>query len=300
MADTPLVRPVTSTGTSDWVLVPLPSWPLRLLPQHLTPPLVVRAQVWLSPAAIAATPLVRPVTSTGDNEAVVELLPSCPVVLSPQHLMPLAEVIAEVWLLPAASREPSGVGAGGVVVVVVVVVEVVEVVDVVDVVEVVDVDVVLVVEVVDVLLVGTVVVVPPGVAGVQAAARTTTAARAAPTPYRTAVARALHVQPLQVHRQRPRRWFNSRNEGDPCRPAGAFAHPWSGSRRATGLISGRGSLRARACGAHYLSPPDMGGTERDLLLAAFESNWIAPSAPRWMPSRPTCAPSRVPRPPLRW
>src|SRR3954447_13760793 len=29
----------------------------------------------------------------------------------------------------------------------------------------------------------------------------------------------------------------------------------------------------------YLSPPDMGDTERELLLAAFDSNWIAPAGP---------------------
>ena len=29
----------------------------------------------------------------------------------------------------------------------------------------------------------------------------------------------------------------------------------------------------------YLSPPHMGSTERDLLLDAFDSNWIAPLGP---------------------
>lgn len=69
MAVTPLVRPVTSTGVgfgTDWAkLVVTPSCPLVLSPQHLTPPATVRAQVWLSPIAMAATPLVKPVTSTG-------------------------------------------------------------------------------------------------------------------------------------------------------------------------------------------------------------------------------------------
>ena len=32
-------------------------------------------------------------------------------------------------------------------------------------------------------------------------------------------------------------------------------------------------------GRIYLSPPDMGGTERERLLAAFDSNWIAPLGP---------------------
>ena len=144
IAVTPLVRPVTSTGTLDWVVVPLPSWPLRLLPQHLMPPVVVRAQVWLSPATIAATPLVRPETLTGVSELLVVPLPSCPVALSPQQRTPLAAVRAQVWLLPAARRAPVGVAGGTVEVVVV---DVVLVVDVVEVVLVVVVDVVLVVDV---------------------------------------------------------------------------------------------------------------------------------------------------------
>jgi hypothetical protein len=69
MAVTPLVRPLTSTGVglgSGWnALVATPSWPLLSSPQHLTPPATVRAQVWLSPIAMAATPLVKPVTSSG-------------------------------------------------------------------------------------------------------------------------------------------------------------------------------------------------------------------------------------------
>ncbi len=42
-ADAP--KPTTSTGVERPVGVPSPSWPERLSPQHLTPPVLVRAQV---------------------------------------------------------------------------------------------------------------------------------------------------------------------------------------------------------------------------------------------------------------
>jgi len=84
----------------------LPSWPDVPQPQHFTPPVPSAAQVLLSPAAIAATPDLSPVTDTGANEAVVVPLPNCRWSLLPQHLMPLAAVSTQVWLLPAASRAP--------------------------------------------------------------------------------------------------------------------------------------------------------------------------------------------------
>ena len=46
------------------LLVGLPSWPFQFEPQHVTAPAVLSAQVWLKPAAIAATPL-KPVTGSG-------------------------------------------------------------------------------------------------------------------------------------------------------------------------------------------------------------------------------------------
>ena len=83
------------------VVVPSPSWPKSLSPQHLTPPALVSAQVWPSPAAIAVTPLVRPVTSTG-------------VVLVGRR--PVAELAVDVVapaLDPAGARERAGVDAAG-------------------------------------------------------------------------------------------------------------------------------------------------------------------------------------------
>jgi dTDP-4-amino-4,6-dideoxygalactose transaminase len=38
-------------------------------------------------------------------------------------------------------------------------------------------------------------------------------------------------------------------------------------------------LEWRAVGRIFLSPPDMSGRERELLLAAFDSNWVAPVGP---------------------
>ena len=100
-AATPPVRPVTSTGVLRCVFVPSPSWPLPLNPQHLTPPAVVRAQMWLPLAETAATPEVRPVTSTGVLRCVFVPSPSWPVLLSPQHFTPPAVVRAQVWSPPA-------------------------------------------------------------------------------------------------------------------------------------------------------------------------------------------------------
>src|SRR3990172_8874048 len=53
IAPMPLARPETSTGLLLSVVVPLPSWPEPLEPQHLTPPSLVSAHVWSRPAAIA-------------------------------------------------------------------------------------------------------------------------------------------------------------------------------------------------------------------------------------------------------
>ena len=61
------VRPLTLTGVEESVLVPSPSWPDWLSPQHLTVPPARRAQVWSLPAEIWVTP-VRPLTLTGVEE----------------------------------------------------------------------------------------------------------------------------------------------------------------------------------------------------------------------------------------
>ena len=102
IAVTPLARPATSTGVPLSIVEPFPSWPPPLNPQHLTPPALVRAQVWVLPAAIAVTPMARPARSTGVALPIVEPFPSCPLTFQPQHLTAPAFMSAHVWAKPAA------------------------------------------------------------------------------------------------------------------------------------------------------------------------------------------------------
>src|SRR5437588_11567137 len=99
-------------------MVPSPSSPTALLPQHFTPPPVVRAQVWEVPAEMAATPEVRPETSTGVVLSVVVPFPSWPQSLNPQHFAPPPVVTAQACKVPAeiavapALRTATAPGAG--------------------------------------------------------------------------------------------------------------------------------------------------------------------------------------------
>ena len=75
----PVESPVTATGVALSVVVPLPSWPKTLSPQHLTvPPVLVSAQVWKPPAAIGGDAAQSPDTATGVELSVVVPLPSWP------------------------------------------------------------------------------------------------------------------------------------------------------------------------------------------------------------------------------
>src|SRR2546422_994304 len=96
IAVTPLLRPMTSTGKKRLLVVPSPSWPTKPPPQHLTPPTLVSAQLWKSPAAIAVTPLLRPKTATGSNRLMVVPSPSWPELLLPQHVTPSVLFSAQV------------------------------------------------------------------------------------------------------------------------------------------------------------------------------------------------------------
>src|SRR5207253_561509 len=78
------VRPMTRTGTSRTSVVPSPSWPCPLSPQHATPPSPMSAQLWFLPAATAVTPLVRPVTSTGVALPTCVPSPNTPIAAQPQ------------------------------------------------------------------------------------------------------------------------------------------------------------------------------------------------------------------------
>ena len=102
MAIAPLPRPDTATGTLRRVVVPSPSWPLLLKPQHSTAPACVSAQVWYEPMFTAATPLPRPVTATGRELLALAPCPSWPEVPRPQHTRPRLAVMAQL-ISPKAS-----------------------------------------------------------------------------------------------------------------------------------------------------------------------------------------------------
>ena len=88
---------MTVTGVEALVVVPLPSSPLVLLPQHFTVLLARSAHVW-SPWLVIAVALARPVTATGLDVFVVVALPSCPEVLLPHHLaLPVARSAQVKW-----------------------------------------------------------------------------------------------------------------------------------------------------------------------------------------------------------
>src|SRR5207247_2231208 len=77
-ATMPEESPMTATGTALSSVESLPSSPTSLSPQQRTAPVDKRAQVWLSPVAIATTADERPVTPTGTALSVVAPLPSWP------------------------------------------------------------------------------------------------------------------------------------------------------------------------------------------------------------------------------
>ena len=115
-AMTPLSNPRTSTGPLLSVVVPFPSSPEPLAPQHLTPP-GVSAQLCPKPAEIARIPSPSPLTSTGTGLSVVVPFPSSVPLFQPQHLTPPASVSAQVCakpeemaLTPTPSRPTTATG----------------------------------------------------------------------------------------------------------------------------------------------------------------------------------------------
>ena len=70
-----VVTPVTATDNDESVVVPLPSWPEELLPQHCTVPPDNNAHECSLPAVMAVA-VVTPVTATGTDEFVMVPLPS--------------------------------------------------------------------------------------------------------------------------------------------------------------------------------------------------------------------------------
>jgi hypothetical protein len=92
-----VVASPTRTGALWFVVVPSPSWPLRLLPQHHSVPSVWTPQVKLVPAVMLAQVVASPIR-TGVLRFVVVPSPSWPLKLLPQHhsvpSVPTAQVCA--------------------------------------------------------------------------------------------------------------------------------------------------------------------------------------------------------------
>src|SRR5438105_468284 len=97
----PVLNPVTTTGVDALVVVPLPSWPYPLNPQHRAVPFATNAHEWKPPALIAVV-VVKPCTATGVDALIVVPLPNCPEPLAPQHLAVPSASNAQEWLPPAA------------------------------------------------------------------------------------------------------------------------------------------------------------------------------------------------------
>jgi hypothetical protein len=108
IAFTPISRPATWTGHALNLVVPFPSSPRRLSPQHWTPLESVMAHVWVYPVAMARTPVPRPSTPTGVELCRDWALPSIP--LPPQHLAAAAVESAQVCQAPTLTVRISVVG----------------------------------------------------------------------------------------------------------------------------------------------------------------------------------------------
>src|SRR5439155_1385811 len=102
IALTLFARSWTATGLWRSFVVPSPSSPSSLSPQHLTRPPLVSAQVRSPPAAILFTPFARPETATGLWWSLVVPSPASPQLLSPQHLTRPRLVRAQSCSPPAA------------------------------------------------------------------------------------------------------------------------------------------------------------------------------------------------------
>src|SRR4029450_5281612 len=101
IAVTPPERPETSTGLLRITVVPSPTWPLKLAPQHLAEAAVVTAHVTALAAEIAAAPLPRPATARGPWRSVHVPSPTSPLAFAPQHLALPATVTAQACVTPA-------------------------------------------------------------------------------------------------------------------------------------------------------------------------------------------------------
>ena len=73
-AATPLANPLTVAGVVRRVVVPSPSWPAQLSPQHAAAPVEVVAQEWPHPPRIVAS--VMPGLNTGVGVVLALTVPS--------------------------------------------------------------------------------------------------------------------------------------------------------------------------------------------------------------------------------
>jgi hypothetical protein len=120
---TPLVRPRTWTGVERLVVLPSPSWPFSLPPQHIAAPAVVTAHVWFAPAEMAAMPLDKPTTSMGvdvhgkgspiTEHTACAVPPNWPELSDPQHFALPAFVTTQAWFPPTETIAAPAAAAGG-------------------------------------------------------------------------------------------------------------------------------------------------------------------------------------------
>lgn len=111
-----VVIPLTAVEAKlSEVVVPVPSWPLALLPQQRTPPEVSTAQVWVPPAETDTTPVsgVPAALSTfaGVARCVVEPSPSRPLAFEPQHMAVPSVSRAQVCTVPAVTTVGAALAA---------------------------------------------------------------------------------------------------------------------------------------------------------------------------------------------
>ena len=94
--------PLDGTGTSRPSVVPSPSWPALLAPQHQPLPSLRTAHTCCAPAATATGSGIDG-TRTGRGDDVPFPSPSSPAAPSPQHQSPSARVAAQVCCRPTAA-----------------------------------------------------------------------------------------------------------------------------------------------------------------------------------------------------
>ena len=103
IALTPPANPETGVGVRAMFVVPSPTWPKLLNPQHVAPPASVIAHERLIPAEMVLTPLVNPKTSLGVRFSPSNPSPIVPVVVGDEG----AAVAASADLLAAGIFVPA-------------------------------------------------------------------------------------------------------------------------------------------------------------------------------------------------